>query len=78
MAAQDQRSEAAQVKTTEGRLTARGICSNPGPGDSRQDLSHHSLVFKDSKLICKEMVNTYVCFDMENHSHLFLIHLRKG
>lgn len=44
----------------------------------QDSLPHQSLAVKDSQLSYKEMVNMYVCFDRENHSHLFLIHLRKG
>lgn len=58
---------------------ARGTCSNWGPGQQPgRALSAWLIAFKDLKFIYKEMVNIYVCFDMENHSHLFLIYLRKG
>lgn len=84
-AAPEPAAEATQVRAQEGRWE-----EEPGEGPERPALTqgwltagrgtlpHHSLAFKDSKLKYKESVNMYVCFDMENHSHLFLIHLRKG
>lgn len=41
-------------------------------------LHHQSLTFKVPKLIYKEMVNVYACFNTENHSHLFFVQPGRG